>query len=1192
MYIQLVGKFKANEQQLVFNFPEKLHLCDYSTPAKKRKLYDVNYDDQHQRYSVSLIAISICENVNHTDHFPAIKTFNYSDWKDNSKTRIRIPILASEEVHHRRSTIFYRPDLDLTSSEEEEEVIEVSEEEVEEEEIGLDLERRRKRDLRDEKLNIEVRFINSFCISKIQGTNTKTIEHIFTRLRDYHVPKVSDHFVNLLSYPVKFTKHPLVNDPTRFTISVNIPPQFYFGFSNKAFWIMLGFTQSSLFSAEKTKDRIKYYGFKNLGTGPLKMNGTIQIESSVTTVSTIKAQLDMLNIDIPDDIYIYSETLKSSALQSITFTAMDMACITDVSQYLDYITKSIKKAYKRMNLNAAYLPQMRKHETNESLLFSGNKLTFVPVMTNNTSGIYNFEIEMSATPALIPKVGLASSTVIWKPFQNEWKSNVITTTTDTINVSSRECLVNVPTESTDESGVESFSGNQTISDLIGSQNISLNEGIYREIKTKVTDAILNTTNPASTEQLKKLKNDLTTVLSSQSMDLSLLSDLLLLEKQLEATLQSRPTVVESDEEIDDNENESTLRIALNTAKTKVTTLQTRLTTCNRDTNIALQQRDQKRRDDLETERLKHEETIKTMEQEHVGIVAAVKEDHRLAVETIQTEKGVLEEDLSTRNTTITNLETEKTNLNRELEILKGKVTLDAETIKELKQNLAEAKYNMAQVKGSIFQLKLTHKNEKSDLESDRLSRKKEFDDLTEEKKALEEKINTLAEEIATKNVDIKQLNRDLEKKTYEVSDIAGTIFTLKNDHETALAKCNNDALIAINAKNTELFEKLETAETEHRNEKTRLTTEHQTILNNKVFELNNQITELQNQLEAKSKDTSVPTITILTEDHKTALEALKKEKEKKINELNENAITAAGKIKSLEDLLKRAADDKRELEQAAIDASNQSQTDKETLKTELEEKYNNEIQRINSENKIEKEKLENRYKDKLKEINEQYEEKKKEGENQLLKVQSLTDELSEKQTANDNKGLEIQRLKDTLKLKIEEHTALANQLKEAEDKIKRLSKRATTPPRHQEEVEEEEEEEFRTPGREQQQQQEYLDVTIHQEHQNISQKQFTNMLNVKRHHCKPTQSFPNCATVLLMEGIQTDYIGEKGFCCILGTCTKHQSNIQLSNSNQAFINGNDITKLTLEFIDEHLNTFSPPSDLYTLATFNIESSLF
>ena len=100
------------------------------------------------------------------------------------------------------------------------------------------------------------------------------------------------------------------------------------------------------------------------------------------------------------------------------------------------------------------------------------------------------------------------------------------------------------------------------------------------------------------------------------------------------------------------------------------------------------------------------------------------------------------------------------------------------------------------------------------------------------------------------------------------------------------------------------------------------------------------------------------------------------------------------------------------------------------------------------------------------------------------------------------------------------------------------------------------------------------------------------MLNVKRHHCKPTQSFPNCATVLLMEGIQTDYIGEKGFCCILGTCTKHQSNIQLSNSNQAFINGNDITKLTLEFIDEHLNTFSPPSDLYTLATFNIESSLF
>ena len=134
MYIQLVGKFKANEQQLVFNFPEKLHLCDYSTPAKKRKLYDVNYDDQHQRYSVSLIAISICENVNHTDHFPAIKTFNYSDWKDNSKTRIRIPILASEEVHHRRSTIFYRPDLDLTSSEEEEEVIEVSEEEEEEEE--------------------------------------------------------------------------------------------------------------------------------------------------------------------------------------------------------------------------------------------------------------------------------------------------------------------------------------------------------------------------------------------------------------------------------------------------------------------------------------------------------------------------------------------------------------------------------------------------------------------------------------------------------------------------------------------------------------------------------------------------------------------------------------------------------------------------------------------------------------------------------------------------------------------------------------------------------------------------------------------------------------------------------------------------------------------------------------------------
>ena len=1178
MLIQLVGKFQANETHVIYDLPEKLHLSDYQGQSKKRKLYDIN----NHRLSVSLIALTICENVTHDEHFPEQVKFNYSYWNENAnKTKIRIPIIPSEG-HHRRSTIFFRPQLDLSTSEEEEEEENVAQEEEEE----LEGRGRQKRDLTNNTFDVEVRFLQPTHISKIQNVNAKTIDNMFSKLKDYHTVKVNDHFSNLLSHQVTFSKNISENRQGQFTISVSIPPNFFFGFSNKVFWTMLGFTQTDSIGNEKLENNIKYFGIKTNSTEAFKLTGKLYFDSSMT-IQTVKDLLSIANIDIPDDIYIFSENLKPKSTQSVTLNPLTVSCITDSAQYLDYITKGIKKAYRKLFLNAAYLPQMKKFENGNTLMFTGSK-----IKSRGQANLYNFEIEFStSTIALAQKIGLAADRVIWRPLLNEWRSETLLERAITELSAPNECQIIVPTEPMDVD--DSVTTDQS--------GMSSTERIFIDVKKKITDALLDVSVVAPTKnKLLKLRDQVNELLTNKSMEITFLTELVQLEQRLNTSIQALPDVLDSDDEDDtrhDDHNENTLRIALSTAKRKLKTLQKAVKSCNQDSILALEEKDKRRREELRTAELKRLEDIRLLEVEHKDVVEEIKKDHTQSMRTIENENTQILIDIEALKKQIRLLETSKKNLTEEVRILTDKVNADAKTIDQLKKDVKAKNLEILGIQSSIQTLKREHataleksastaKTEKDLLLADVSSLQSKVDALEKTKKQLEEDAQTLNDQLSDNDTTIKEVRKTLLEKENEILTLTTDINALKNTHKTALSTAKTTSQSEITAKENECTLKLGEAEKEYNRKLNALKATHKKALNQKQLDVADEIKQLKDQLKEAKKDTSTADLLLLNEEHVKALNALRTEKNTQINELNLNAIAAATRISNLEKSLLEAVEDKKTNETKLIEeASEKTKGEKETLTTELTTQYNLEKKRITDEALKEKNALETRYKEKHDGIEAKYKEEKEKVEKGKLEITRLTNENGEKTD-------KITQLSSALNRKLVEYNELNDQLKTAQNRISQLSRRAVTP--EQEEVEEEEE--FTTPqrgggeggGGGGEGEQEYLDITIQQQQQqNISQRQYTNMLNIKRHHCKPSNSFPNFATILLREGYETDYIGEKGLCCILATITKNQASIHIT-PNESYLNNSDLTKLTLSFIDEHLNTFKPPNDLYTLATFNIE----
>ncbi len=97
------------------------------------------------------------------------------------------------------------------------------------------------------------------------------------------------------------------------------------------------------------------------------------------------------------------------------------------------------------------------------------------------------------------------------------------------------------------------------------------------------------------------------------------------------------------------------------------------------------------------------------------------------------------------------------------------------------------------------------------------------------------------------------------------------------------------------------------------------------------------------------------------------------------------------------------------------------------------------------------------------------------------------------------------------------------------------------------------------------------------------------MLYQKTGFCIPSKEFPKYSTIILHEGDPKDFCTQRGMCSILGLGIKTPTTITITSieRNPCTVTANEITKLTLEFLDQHLNSFKPTKPHFVSAIFNI-----
>jgi hypothetical protein len=84
-------------------------------------------------------------------------------------------------------------------------------------------------------------------------------------------------------------------------------------------------------------------------------------------------------------------------------------------------------------------------------------------------------------------------------------------------------------------------------------------------------------------------------------------------------------------------------------------------------------------------------------------------------------------------------------------------------------------------------------------------------------------------------------------------------------------------------------------------------------------------------------------------------------------------------------------------------------------------------------------------------------------------------------------------------------------------------------------------------------------------------KYFTVANRVQQHICTKPAIFPEYCTLILKEGEPQDYLSSRGLCSVLGLVRKSQPNIVSNNC--ILRNAQTIKNLSIEFVDEALNTF-------------------
>jgi len=85
-----------------------------------------------------------------------------------------------------------------------------------------------------------------------------------------------------------------------------------------------------------------------------------------------------------------------------------------------------------------------------------------------------------------------------------------------------------------------------------------------------------------------------------------------------------------------------------------------------------------------------------------------------------------------------------------------------------------------------------------------------------------------------------------------------------------------------------------------------------------------------------------------------------------------------------------------------------------------------------------------------------------------------------------------------------------------------------------------------------------------------------------RGRCDPGNRFPQFCTIVLREGERTDYLSERGFCSVMGVMREKTPNVV---SNLCTLKNTGLTYLSIEFIDQGLNTFKIAENPGTLPAF-------